>query len=104
MWQFFPSEPGVASPQKIIAFSESQIFVPWKRGSNTSNRSKANANATFFGQIKQQRDLLKMALRLGFLKSNCLIQDVVTSLNCHEVSADSSYKVFTRKIQNDPNT
>jgi hypothetical protein len=26
---------------------ESQIFVPWRKGSNTLNRSKVTANATF---------------------------------------------------------
>jgi hypothetical protein len=41
-----------------------------------------------------------MALRLGLIKLNCVIGEVLTPLNCSDVSADNSYKVFTRKIQN----
>jgi hypothetical protein len=55
------------------------------------------------GQIKQQRDLLKMALRVGLIKSNCPVEDVLTPLSCCKVSAGNGYEVCTRKMQNDPN-
>jgi hypothetical protein len=45
-----------------------------------------------------------MALELELIKSNCPTEDILTPLNCCEVSADNSHKFFTRKIQNDPNT
>jgi hypothetical protein len=50
-----------ASPGK----SRKSDFVPQRRGSHTSNRSKVSVSVTFFDQIKKQRDLfLKMVLRL----------------------------------------
>jgi hypothetical protein len=58
-----------------------------------------------FRQIKQQKDLLKMSLRWAQLNLIvCPTENILTPLNCCKVLADNSYKVFTRKIQNDPNT
>jgi hypothetical protein len=56
-------------------------------------------------EILSQRDLLKnVALRLDLIKSNCLSHsEVYWPLNCRKVLAGNSYKVFTRKIQNNHN-
>jgi hypothetical protein len=52
-------------------------------------------------QIKQQRDLLKNGLVWALLNlSVCPVGDVATHLNCCKLSADNSYKVYMRKIQN----
>jgi hypothetical protein len=56
---------GVASPRK-------SDFVPWRRGSDTSNRSEVNANVTFMAKLSSKETYLKMVLRLGLIESNCL--------------------------------
>jgi hypothetical protein len=43
-----------------------------------------------------------MALRLGLFKSNCPIEDVLTSLNCCKVLADNSYKALQGKYKMTP--
>jgi hypothetical protein len=40
-----------------------------------------------------------MTLRLGSIKTNCPIGDVLIRLNCCKVSADNSYKVFKGKYK-----
>jgi hypothetical protein len=45
------------------------------------------------------------ALRLGLISLiACSIGDVLTPLYCCKVLVGNSYKVFIRKLQNDPNT
>jgi hypothetical protein len=57
----------VASPGK----SRKSDFVLWKGGNNTLNRSDVSANATFLDKLSNKEIYLKMAVRLGLIKSNC---------------------------------
>jgi hypothetical protein len=52
IWQFCLLEPVVASPRK-------SDFVPWRRGSNTSNRSEVSANMTFLAKLSNKEIYLK---------------------------------------------
>jgi hypothetical protein len=91
---------GVASPRK----SRKSDFVPQRRRSNTLNRSEVSANANFLAKLSNREIYLKMALRLGLIKSNYLShKGCIDFLNSCKVSAENSYKVFIRKIQNDSN-
>jgi hypothetical protein len=90
---------GSVSPRK----SRKSDFVPWKQH---IKQIRSQCQCHHFGQIKQQRDLFKkMAPMLGLINLiACLIGEVLTPLNCCKVLAGNSYRVFTRKIQNDSNT
>jgi hypothetical protein len=70
-----------------------------------ANRSEVSANQTFLAKLSNKEIYKKVALRLGLISLiACPIEDVLRSLYGCKVLAGNSYKVFARKIQNDPNT
>jgi hypothetical protein len=71
---------GVTSPRK-------SDFVPRRRGSNTSNRTKMPMQL-FLAKLSNKEIYLKMALSLSLIKSNCPIEDVLIPLNCKVSAGD----------------
>jgi hypothetical protein len=83
----FPLETGVDSSRKSDLSHRG-------RGSNVLNRSELRVNATFLAKLSNKEIYLKMVLRLGFIRANCPIGNILTPLNFCKVSADNNYKVL----------
>jgi hypothetical protein len=73
-------------------FDQSVRFC-WKE-EGVSNRSEVHANANFSAKLSK-KEIKKMDVRLGSVKSNCLsYRGCITHLNCCKVSEDISYKAL----------
>jgi hypothetical protein len=63
------------------------------------NRSEVSANVIFLAKLNKKEFYLKMVLRLGLIKSNCLFHRGCT--NTFKVSADNDYKGLRESEEND---
>jgi hypothetical protein len=64
-----------------------------------SNRSEVSVSVTFLTKLSNKEIYFIKTLRLELIKSNCLIGDIPTPLNCSKVSANNSYKALQGKYK-----